>query len=259
MIRPVRADGRLERGGVFTPIVRPRIVERIMSAASQRVVLIVAPAGYGKSLAVSQYLDTVGELCVRFDAKPDHATLLGFLRGFADALSVITSDVRATLKVAYEASCASKTQGADMAMWMHSHIKSYSGLIVIDDLHVTEADREVTNFLSSLVALSRGRLRWLLASRSTLDLPVGSWLAYGDMDLTIDEHDLRFTLDEARQAASAARLTVRDEELEQLLLMTQGWPTALSFALRSSTRSVDLENIQADTLELVYRYLAEKV
>jgi LuxR family maltose regulon positive regulatory protein len=79
------------------------------------------------------------------------------------------------------------------------------------------------------------------------------------MDLTIDEHDLRFTLEEARQAAKAARVTVRDEELEQLLLMTQGWPTALSFALRSSTRSVDLQNIQANTLEMVYRYLAEQV
>jgi LuxR family maltose regulon positive regulatory protein len=241
------------------PVVRPRVVERIVSAASQRVVLIVAPAGYGKSLALSQYLDTMGEPYVRFDAKPEHASLLGFLRGFADSLSIITPDARRTLKVAYETSCTSKTPGADLAMWMHSHIKSYSGLIVIDDLHVTEADREVTNFLSSLVALSRGRSRWLLASRSTLDLPVGSWLAYGDMDLTIDEHDLRFTLDEARSAAKAARVTVRDEELEQLLLMTQGWPTALSFALRSSTRSVDLQNIQANTLEMVYRYLAEQV
>ncbi len=259
MIRPVRADGHVERGGIFTPVVRPRVIDRIASAASQRVVLVVAPAGYGKSLAVGQYLDTSSEPYVRFDAKPEHARLLGFLRGFADALSTVTVDARRTLKAAYEASCPSRTQGADLAMWMHSHIKSYSGLIVIDDLHVTEADCEVTEFLSTLVALSRGRTRWLLASRSTLDLPVGSWLAYGDMDLTIDEHDLRFTLEEARQAGKAARVTVRDEELEQLLLMTQGWPTALSFALRSSTRSVDLKNIQANTLEMVYRYLAEQV
>src|SRR5581483_9659875 len=97
-------------------------------------------------------------------------------------------DARKTLKAAYEANNGSKTAGADLAMWMHSHIKSYSGLIVIDDLHLAEGDREVTSFLSSLVTLSRGRSRWLLASRSTLDLPIGSWLAYGDMDLTVDEH-----------------------------------------------------------------------
>lgn len=259
MIRPVRADGQVERGGVFTPVLRPRVIERIASAASQRVVLIVAPAGYGKSLALTQYLETTGQSYVRFDAKLEHASLLGFLRGFSDALATVAPDARRTLRAAHEANCTSRTPGADLAMWMHSHIKAYSGVIVIDDLHVTEADREVASFLSSLVALSRGRSRWLLASRSTLDLPVGSWLAYGDMDLTIDEQDLRFTLEEARQAANAARLTVRDEELEQLLLMTQGWPTALSFALRSSTRSVDLHNIKASTLEMVYRYLAEQV
>lgn len=259
MIRPVRADGHVERGGAFLAVVRRRIIDRIASAASQRVVLIVAPAGYGKSLAVSQYLDSIGEPHVRFDARPEHGNLLGFLRGFSDALSAVAPDARKTLKMAYEANSASKTRGVDLAMWMHSHIKSYSGLIVIDDLHVTETDREIASFVSALIGLSRGRARWLLASRSTLDLPVGSWLAYGDMDLTVDDQDLRFTLDEARQAARAARVTVRDDELEQLLLMTQGWPTALSFALRSSTRSVDLQNVQANTLEMVYRYLAEQV
>ncbi|HEV7180013.1 MAG TPA: hypothetical protein VGN11_09080, partial [Candidatus Baltobacteraceae bacterium] len=57
MIRPVRSDGRIETGGVFVPIVRRRVIDRIGSAAMQRVVLIVAPAGYGKSVALTQYLE----------------------------------------------------------------------------------------------------------------------------------------------------------------------------------------------------------
>ena len=79
------------------------------------------------------------------------------------------------------------------------------------------------------------------------------------MDLNIDEQDLRFTLEEARQTAKVSRVGVRDEELEQILTMTEGWPTALSFALRTSTRSADLRNIAANTREMVYRYLAEQV
>jgi ATP/maltotriose-dependent transcriptional regulator MalT len=259
MIRPVSADGRIERGGVFTPVVRPRVIERIGMAAAQRIVLIVAPAGYGKSLALNQYLESVSDEHVRFNVRPEHAKLLGFLRGFSEAMSDVAPDARKTLTAAYEANSASKTSGTDLAMWMHSHIKSYTGMIAVDDLHTTEADPEVTRFLSSLIDRTKGRTRWLLASRSTLDLPVGSWLAYGDMDLTVDEQDLRFTLDEARQAARAVRVAVRDEELSELLSMIDGWPTALSFALRSSTRSVDLRNITASTREMVYRYLAEQV
>jgi ATP/maltotriose-dependent transcriptional regulator MalT len=191
--------------------------------------------------------------------RAEHANLLGFVRGLADALLDIAPDARKTVSGAYEKSRSSKTPGVDLAMWMHAHVKTFTGVIAIDDLHIAENDPEISKFLVSLIERTKGRARWIIASRSSLDLPVGSWLAYGDMDLNIDEQDLRFTVEEARQTAKASRVGVRDEELEQILSMTEGWPTALSFALRTSTRSVDLRNIAASTREMVYRYLAEQV
>lgn len=259
MIRPVSADGRIETGGVFTPILRPRVVDRIASAATQRIVLIVAPAGYGKSVALRQYLDTLEDVHIRYDVRAENATLLGFVRGLADALLEIAPAARKTVSGAYEKSRSSKTPGLDLAMWMHAHIKTFTGIIAIDDLHVVENDPEVSKFLVSLIERTKGRSNWIIASRSSLDLPVGSWLAYGHMDLNIDEQDLRFTIEEARETAKASRVGVRDEELAEILGMTEGWPTALSFALRTSTRSVDLRNISASTREMVYRYLAEQV
>jgi len=259
MIRPVSADGRVDSGGAFEPIVRTRIIERIAAAAFQRVVLVVAPAGYGKSVALRHYLETVDTAKVRYDVRPEHATLLGFLRGFSDALLDAAPDARKTLSGAYERNRSSSNVGVDLAMWMYAHIKTFTGIIAIDDFHVTENDPEIAKFLVSLIERTKGRARWILASRSTTNLPIGSWLAYGEMDLTIDEQDLRFTVDEARRAAKVSRVAVRDEELNEILSMTDGWPTALSFALRSSTRSVDLRNITATTREMVYHYLAEQV
>lgn len=260
MIRRVAADGRIETGGVFSPILRPRVVDRIASAATQRIVLIVAPAGYGKSVALRQYLDTLGGMpLVRYDVHAESGSLLGFVRGLADALLDVAPSARKSLPGAYEKSRSSKTPGLDLAMWMHAHIKTFTGVIAIDDLHVAENDPEISKFLVSLIERTKGRARWIIASRSSLDLPVGSWLAYGEMDLNIDEQDLRFTIEEAREAARATRVAVRDEELSEILSMTEGWPTALSFALRTSTRSVDLRNIAASTREMVYRYLAEQV
>lgn len=259
MIRPVSSDGRIETGGAFTPILRPRVVERIFAAASQRIVLIIAPAGYGKSVALHQYLSAVSESWARFDIKPEHTNLLGFLRGFAEAVHAIAPDARQTLPEAYEKSRSSALGSEDLASWLLAHIKSFSGIIAVDDFHITESDPEITKFLVRLIERTRGRVRWVIASRSSLDLPVGSWLAYGDTDLAIDEFDLRFNLEEAQQAAKASRVAVRGDELEEILAMTDGWPTALSFALRSSTRSVDLRNVAATTRDLIYRYLAEQV
>lgn len=260
MIRPVAADGRIETGGAFTPIVRMRVLERISQAAFQRVVLIVAPAGYGKSVALRQFIDTLAEVPVaRFDLRSEHRTLLGFLRGFAQAVEPFAPDALKTVSGAYQKNAASSTAGVDLAMWMHAHVKTFTGVIAIDDLQLAENEPEITRFLVSLIERTKGRVRWIISSRSVLDLPVGSWLAYGEMDLGIDEHDLGFTIEEARQTAKASRVAVRDEELQQILSMTSGWPTAMSFALRSSLRSVDLRNITATTREMVYRYLAEQV
>ncbi|MDQ2865842.1 MAG: LuxR C-terminal-related transcriptional regulator [Candidatus Eremiobacteraeota bacterium] len=259
MIRPVRSDGKIETGGVFSPVVRRRVIDRISSAAMQRIVLIVAPAGYGKSVALAQYLASTNDVRVRFDVLSDHATLLGFLRGFTDALVEIAPDARTTLAGAYEKNADSPSAGSDLAMWMHSHLKSYRGIIAIDDLHTAQEDREVTRFLSALIERTKGRVQWIIASRSTLGLPIGTWLAYGDSDLAIDEHDLKFSVDEAKEAARTFRLGVRDDELHELLNLTEGWATAMSFALRSSTRSIDLRSISTMTREMIYRYLAEQV
>jgi LuxR family transcriptional regulator, maltose regulon positive regulatory protein len=259
MIRPVRPDGTIETGGVFVPIVRRRVVDRIASAAMQRVVLVVAPAGYGKSVALRQYLDTLTEPYLRYDVLAENAGLLGFLRGFADAVSATAPDARTTLAGAYEKNASAASPGADLAMWMHSHLKSYRGVIAIDDLQVAQEDREVTRFLTSLIERTKGRVQWIIASRATLGLPIGTWLAYGESDLAIDEHDLKFSVEEAKEAARAFRLGVRDEELFELLNLTDGWATAMTFALRSSTRSVDLRNIASMTREMIYRYLAEQV
>lgn len=259
MIRPVRQDGTIDTGGLFEPIVRRRVLERIASAARQRVVLMIAPAGYGKSVALRQYLDGVGERALLFDVLPEHRGLLPFLRGFADALAEVAPDARATLPGAYERNAASSSPGSDLALWMHSHLKSFRGTIAIDDLHVAQDDREVTRFVASLIERTKGGVQWILASRSTTGLPIGTWLAYGESDLAIDEHDLKFSIDETRETARAFRLTVRDEELYELLNVTDGWATALSFAMRSSTRSIDIRNISSLTRDMIYRYLAEQV
>ena len=259
MIRPVRQDGTIDTGGVFVPILRPRVLERIGSAAMQRVVLLIAPAGYGKSVALQQYLEAANIAYVRYDVRPEHAGLLGFLRGLADALEGVAPEARSTLAGAYERNAGSASPGADLALWMDAHLQSFRGLIAIDDLHLAQEDREVTRCLSALIERTKGRVQWILASRSTLGLPIGTWLAYGESDLAIDEHDLQFSIDEAKDAARSFRQSVREDELQELLALTGGWATAMSFALRSSTRSVDLRSVATSTREMTYRYLAEQV
>jgi ATP/maltotriose-dependent transcriptional regulator MalT len=258
VIRSVAADGRPDLGGVFRPIDRPRVLDRLATAAQYRIATIIAPAGFGKSVAVRQYIAGVPSAVV-YDVPPDASTLVPFVRGFADALEGVVPALRRSLATALDGARSSEAPGRELAAWVGTHIRSLNALIVVDDLHNGEGDPEISRFITALVDRTKDGPRWLFSSRSPLQLPVASWLAYGESDLVVDAVDLRFTIDEAKQSARATRVAVRDEELEQILGLIDGWPAALTFALRTSTRASDLRAVSAGTREMVYRYLAEQV
>jgi ATP/maltotriose-dependent transcriptional regulator MalT len=252
------AEERVD-GGAFAPVVRTRLLERLAASATYPISLVIAPAGYGKSVALRHFLASLGKASVRFALRAEHATLLSFLRGFAEALYEHAPHVTTTLAGAYERAGSSSTAGADLAQWVHVHLESFDGVIAVDDLHLADSDPEVVRFLTALIERTKPAIRWIVASRSTTGLPVGTWLAYRDSDTPIDESDLRFTEEEIKEAASSLGVAMRDDELTDLRVLTEGWPAAVSFALRTSTRSTDLRNVSALTREMIYRLLAEQV
>ncbi len=258
MTRTLHGTERSE-AGASAPIGRPRLFERLRSLTTYPVALLIAPAGYGKSVVLRQYLDRLRDPYRRFALRPEHGSLLGFLRGFAEALNESAPHAITSLAGAYERTTTSPKRGTDLARWMQAHLEDFEGVIAIDDLHLADADPEIARFLSALIERTKGRIRWIVASRSRAGLPVGTWLAYGDADLPLDERELRFTLDEARETAVTLGLAFGDDELSDLLALTEGWPAAMSFALRTSTRSSDLRNVSALTREMIYRFLAEQV
>lgn len=242
---------------MFTPMVRPRILQRIEAAAHYPVILVVAPAGYGKSVAVSQWLEAQLRSQVRFNLQPEHNTLLGFARGFAEAFSSVLPALRNTVASAHQNSASSPTPGIEMARWMASHLEAFEGLIVVDDFHRATEDIHVSRFVAALVAQTTARIQWLISTRSTLDLPVASWLAYRNLDFVIGERDLTFSEEEARELSESAGIS--EEDLRAVMSVTHGWPVALGFALRDSLSAYGMAGMATATREMLFQYLAEQV
>jgi ATP/maltotriose-dependent transcriptional regulator MalT len=258
MVRVRHHEDRQE-SAVFEPLERPRLIERIAASTKFPIALIIAPAGYGKSVALRQYLQFSDRPNVRFVLRAEHASFLSFLRGFAETLVAIAPHAVTALAEAYERNQVSPKRTAELARWMNAHLEAFSGIIAIDNLHIGDDDEEVAKYITLLIEQTKDRIQWILGSRSTTGLPVASWLAYRDADFPIDERDLRSTFDEARDAAGKLGLLINKEELRDLLELTEGWPAAMSFALRTSTRSSDLRNVSAVTRDMIYRFLAEQV
>jgi len=130
---------------------------------------------------------------------------------------------------------------------------------VIDDLHHAAVDRNCVPLIVDLIERTTGRVKWIVASRSDVGLPVASWVGYGRIDVPIGEDDLRFTPQEALAAATEAPDEIAPSEIEALRELVAGWPVALNIALRTRSHAVDLRAATAGAREMLYRYLTEQI
>jgi len=239
-------------------LMRSRVSERLSKAAEYPIVLIVAPAGFGKSVALRDFIETSRLDAVRFDVAREDSTLLSFARRFSEALKPVAPTALRAFPSLQQRILETTDPASEAAQWFAEHLRKSIATIAIDDLHFAAVDPASIHLIANLIERTAERVRWILATRTDIGLPVASWIAYGRMDYPVGEEDLRFTSQEALAAADAAH-TLDANEVEALRVLTDGWPVALSIALRTRTHAADLRTASLGTREMVYRYLAEQV
>jgi ATP/maltotriose-dependent transcriptional regulator MalT len=240
-------------------VLRPRVIDRIRQAASRRIVLVVAPAGFGKSVAIRQYLEADRIEHLTFAVRKEHTTLAGFLRGFIAALEPIAPKASKSVAGAYEKAAKGGNLVGDLASWVSALLGQYAGMVVLDDLHLTMSDPRIARLISDVISLTPESLKWIIATRSSLALPFASWLAYGQMQETITERDLMLSSEEAGLAARDWHPSMQLDQVLHLLEFTGGWPAAFLFALHAFRNRTDSATVIAEARETLYNYLAHQV
>jgi LuxR family maltose regulon positive regulatory protein len=223
------------RGRVL--LARPRVDVPLREALSaQRLVLVSAPAGYGKSALMARALQSLAPgtalAWVAADAGDDLPRLLECLvaalepydlpwRAAPEALVAGAGDAAGRTRFTVE--LINALEAADVA----------HGVIAIDDLHRIDDDA-VHRFLDALI--ERLGPRWTLALLTRHDPPLAlpRWRAAGEL-VEFRQETLRWTRDElaawlAAAGADAARL-------DTLLARTEGWAAGVQLALRSAQGS----------------------
>jgi LuxR family maltose regulon positive regulatory protein len=242
-----------------TRLLRARINDRLARAARFPVTLIVAPAGFGKSVALRDFVETARLDAVRYDVARDDRTLMAFVHGLGAALEPVAPTALAAFPAMQQRLMGAADPVRELGDWFAEHLKRTVCTVVIDDLHYAATDPHTVALLVDLVERTGDRIRWIVATRSDAGLPIASWIGYGRMDLPVGEDDLRFTAEEALATADDADAPADPAEVEALRELTAGWPIALSIALRTRTHASDLRAASSGTREMVYRYLAEQV
>ena len=232
----------------------PSLVPVVLADALRERALVVvqAPAGYGKTTAVRDALAGEADLAW-YDAQPWEAE--GFAAALIACVRAIRPDVgRLTLALASDGIDPSRL-GATFADELR-HVDAPLR-IVVDDAHALGPG--FAAFVRTLVARMPASVQVALLTRSALDVGLAEAVAAG-RGAAIDATALRFDVERTRALATRLQVVLDDVRLDALVRRTDGWPIAVALALRAPDAPALLDELvlhRVDALDAADRALLE--
>jgi LuxR family transcriptional regulator, maltose regulon positive regulatory protein len=206
---------------------RAPLIERLAQGDSHPIVLVVAPAGYGKTTLLSQWAERNGQpfAWVSVDeADNDPKVLLGYVAAALNAVEPIDERVFDAL-----ASRGNSVPGS-VVLRLGAAFASMTSpvVLVLDDVHVLR-NSECRAALSVLARHVPGGSRLVLAARAGPPLRI-AWLRAEGKIVEIGPNDLSLTCEEASSLLREAGISLDQDELAELHRRTEGWPAGLYLA-----------------------------
>lgn len=241
-------------------IARAELRERICAGAGEKLVLIQAPAGFGKTTLMLQVMTTLQQQGVRtawLTADPadnDVGRFLSFLGAAIDALAD-----RAEPVLMEEGGEATGLMALDLIDRVSFAAPPFA--LFIDDVESIQNAAAFALIRQVIEHLPAGG-RVVMGSRMLPDIGAARLLARGQL-LEVDLAQLRFSLGEATDFLAGKRgLKLQGTDVARLQGVTEGWPVALwlaSVALERRERPADLVAQFSGSNVAVADYLAEEV
>jgi LuxR family maltose regulon positive regulatory protein len=238
---------------------RPRLTSALADSTA-RVVLVCAPAGFGKTVVALEWLADVERplawLSVdALDNEPDR-----FLRHLAASFRASGAPgFREAAEVLSESSKGSRTDlGADLVQALA--LAPAGAAVVLDDVHLLTA-APVWELLGRLVADGPPALRLVLLTREEPPLRLARLRVSGDLH-EIRARDLRFRAEECERFFDALGPdTLSRTRIAELVEKTEGWAAGLRLASAALQMAEDVDAAAAGfggRHELLVDYLLEE-
>jgi LuxR family maltose regulon positive regulatory protein len=244
-------------------VARPRLLERLGRESEPKLTLVSAPAGFGKTTLLAEWLaavsaDGVATAWLSLDKSDNDPALfwtylIGALETAAEGVGGRALPLLQSPQPPIEAVLAT----------LLNELSALSNdiVLVLDDYHLIDAG-EVQDGMTFLLEHLPPQLHLVIASRADPTLPLARLRGRGEL-VEIRAADLRFTPDEAAaylNGAMGLALTARD--VAALEGRTEGWIAALQLAALSMQGRDDVAAFIAGFAgddRYIVDYLAEEV
>ena len=248
-------------------VARPRLLESLQHAAAHRLALVVAPAGFGKTTLVTDWLAAHASWSGRTVGSPTRPAAVGWV-------SLDASDNDPALFWAYfirAVQTIQPTAGARAMSLLQSGSRAVESMlttlineidavdadfvVVLDDYHVIEAS-SIHDALAYLLDHLPRRLHLVITTRTDPPLPLPRLRARGELT-ELRAADLRFTRDEASAFLNGAMgLALSASDTATLEGRTEGWIAGLKLAALSMQGREDVRGF-VDAFSGQHRHIAD--
>lgn len=224
-------------------LARTALLDGAAGDALPRVLLVCAPAGFGKTTAVRQWLERTGVAFAWVSLDPDDQDPWAFWAAVAESL---TRSLPGAAAVQPGAGGDGDLR-ADVLVPLLDLLASSAAppVLVLEDLHVICHEQTLASLDWWLARLPE-RCAVALTTRTDPDLPALETLrARGDL-VELRSAALRFDLAEITDLLSLRfDLELTDDQLSQIEFVTEGWPAALNLVGLGLCRGEPLATVLA--------------
>lgn len=215
-------------------VARLRLSERLKLVRDSRLTLVSAPAGFGRSTLVTEWVTTApadGSTAVAWLSLDQRDNDLGlFWTYLVTALATAAPGVGVSMLSRVQS--AQPIEAALATLLNELNSISHEVVLVLDDYHVIEA-QDVQDAMTFLLEHLPPQVHLVIVSRSDPALPLASLRARGEL-VEFRAADLRFTPDEAGAYLNEVMgLDLTAADVAALEGRTEGWIAALQLAALS--------------------------
>ena len=210
-------------------VLRPRLIEQLNEGRQRKLTLISAPAGFGKTTLVSEWLAGCERQVAWLSLDEGDSEPVRFLTYLVAALQTIMENIGEGLLGVLQSQMPPPTDSILTALLNEITTVPDDFVLVLDDYHVIDS-KPVDKALTFLLEHLPPQMHLVIATREDPHLPLARLRARGQLT-ELRAADLRFTPAEASDFLTQVMgLNLSAEDITALENRTEGWIAGLQLA-----------------------------